>query len=132
MAVLALDTLKATGDLTTAGAAAPLAEAIVETVNAAVNEGVATKADVAEARAALKTDVSEAKVEIKADSAATRAEPKEEIAEVRADNAVLKTDVAVLKTDVARLDGNVWAIEWAPGFVFLLTLAMAARLFDVV
>ena len=104
-----------------AGAAPSLAEFIVATMNSAVRESVASKADVAELKAAL----SETRSDLRADGLATRAEFKEEVAEVRADAAVLKTDVntlktgvATLKTGFARLDGNVWADQMGSGVPF--------------
>ena len=53
MPAFAFDTLKAARALTAAGAKEPLAEAIVTTMNDAVTEGVATKADVAELKAEI-------------------------------------------------------------------------------
>ena len=48
MSTLAFDTPKAVKALQAAGAAEPLAEAVVATVGEAVGENVATKADLAE------------------------------------------------------------------------------------
>ena len=53
MPAFAFDTLKAARALTAAGAKEPLAEAIVTTMNDAVTEGVAAKADVAELKAEI-------------------------------------------------------------------------------
>ena len=53
MPAFAFDTLKAARALTAAGAKESLAEAIVTTMNDAVTEGVATKADVAELKAEI-------------------------------------------------------------------------------
>ena len=51
----AFDTLKAMRILTVAGMQEPVAEAVVTTMNDAVTEGVATKADIAEIKARLDT-----------------------------------------------------------------------------
>ena len=48
MATLAFDTHKAVKTLTEAGAAEPLAEAMVATIGVAMGENIATKADVAD------------------------------------------------------------------------------------
>ena len=53
MPAFPFDPLKAARALTAAGAKEPLAEAIVTTMNDAVTEGVATKADVAELKAGI-------------------------------------------------------------------------------
>ena len=50
MATLAFDTHKAVKTLTEAGAAEPLAEAMVATIGVAMGENIATKADVADLR----------------------------------------------------------------------------------
>ena len=57
MAAHALDTHKAVRTLTDAGMQEPAAEAVVTTVNDAVTEGVATKADIVNLRAELKADI---------------------------------------------------------------------------
>lgn len=59
MSTLAFDTHKAVKALQAAGAAEPLAEAVVATVGEAVGENVATKADIAEVKAELKTELAE-------------------------------------------------------------------------
>lgn len=64
------DTLKAARALTAAGAKEPLAEAIVTTMNEAVAEGAATKADIAE----VKAELAEVKAEVKGDIAGLKAE----------------------------------------------------------
>lgn len=53
MSVLAFDTHKAVKALQEAGAAEPLAEAVVGTIGDALGENVATKADLAELEARL-------------------------------------------------------------------------------
>ena len=57
MSLLAFDTHRAVKALCEAGAAESLAEAVVETVGDAIGGNVATKADLAESKAALKTDI---------------------------------------------------------------------------
>ena len=55
MSAHAFDTLKAMRILTAAGMQEPVAEAVVTTMNDAVTEGVATKADIVNLRAELKS-----------------------------------------------------------------------------
>ena len=66
MSTLAFDTHKAVKALQAAGAAEPLAEAVVATVGETVGENVATTAGLAEVKAALKADIAEVKAEIAA------------------------------------------------------------------
>ena len=54
MPAYTFDTLKAMRTLTDAGMQEPVAEAVVATMNDAVTEGVATKADIVNLRAELK------------------------------------------------------------------------------
>ena len=54
----AFDTLKAMRVLTGAGMQEPVAEAVVATMNDAVTEGVATKADLANLESRLMTEIS--------------------------------------------------------------------------
>ena len=53
----AFDTLKAVKDLTNAGAKEELAEATVATISTAINEQVATKADLEVVQVNLKSDI---------------------------------------------------------------------------
>ena len=57
MPAYTFDTLKAMRTLTDAGMQEPVAEAVVTTMNDAVTEGVATKADIVNLRAELKADI---------------------------------------------------------------------------
>ena len=57
MPAYTFDTLKAMRTLTDAGMQEPVAEAVVATMNDAVTEGVATKADIAELKVELKADI---------------------------------------------------------------------------
>ena len=64
MPAYAFDTLKAMRALTAAGMQEPVAEAVVTTMNDAVTEGVATKADIAKINGrldVLKTEISSIK-----------------------------------------------------------------------
>ena len=90
MASATFDTLHAAKALTAAGFETQQAEAITDTIREAFTESVATKADIAEVKAALSTDIAEVKAELKADIA----EVKAEIAEVRTEIAEVRTDVA--------------------------------------
>ena len=58
MPAYAFDTLKAMRVLTAAGMQEPVAEAVVTTMNDAVTEGVATKADLANLESRLMTEIS--------------------------------------------------------------------------
>ena len=58
MPAYAFDTLKAMRTLTGAGMQEPVAEAVVATMNDAVTEGVATKADLANLESRLMTEIS--------------------------------------------------------------------------
>lgn len=64
MAALAFDTYKAVKALQAAGAAEPLAEAVVATVGEAVGGNVATKADLAEVQAGLETEIAAVKTDL--------------------------------------------------------------------
>ena len=58
MPAYAFDTLKAMRTLTGAGMQEPVAEAVVTTMNDAVTEGAATKADLANLELRLMTEIS--------------------------------------------------------------------------
>ena len=110
MAVLALDTLKATRELTAAGAAPSLAEAIVATVNSAVNASAAGKAPTAETGAHI-----------------GKGDPK-----LKADLARIKADFATIRADMAEIKADIEIISWILAVMAPLFLAMAARLFEIV
>ena len=95
MSTLAFDTHKAVKALQAAGAAEPLAEAVVETVGEAVGANVATKADLAEVQAGLESEIAA----VRADLTEVKAELKTEIAEAKAE---LKSDMATLREDMAK------------------------------
>ena len=52
------------------------------------------------------------------------------------DSVATKGDVAELRTelkgDIAAVKAELWAVKWVLGFVLMIVLAMAARLFGVV
>ena len=60
----AFDTLKAMRTLTDAGMHEPVAEAVVTTMNDAVTEGVAAKADIVDLKAELKADIAALKARL--------------------------------------------------------------------
>ena len=110
MAAFAFDTHKAVRTLADAGMEEPVAEAVVETMNGAVADSVATKADVAD----VKTDI------VKLEGSVAR----------------LEGDIADVKTDVAKTNGRLDAmkaeissIEWALGFLAAIQILMAGRMF---
>lgn len=68
--MLAFDTHRAVKAICEAGAAEPLAEAVVATVGEAIGGNVATKADIAEVQtdiAQVRTDIAQVRAELKAD-----------------------------------------------------------------
>lgn len=70
MSILAFDTHRAVKALCEAGAAEPLAEAVVATVGDAIGGNVATKADIAEVQteiAQVRTEIAQVRAELKAD-----------------------------------------------------------------
>ena len=70
MSMLAFDTHQAVKALCEAGAAEPLAEAVVATVGDAIGGNVATKADIAEVQteiAQVRTEIAQVRAELKAD-----------------------------------------------------------------
>lgn len=70
MSMLAFDTHRAVKALCEAGAAEPLAEAVVATVSDAIGGNVATKADIAEVQtdiAQVRTEIAQVQAELKAD-----------------------------------------------------------------
>lgn len=70
MSMLAFDTHRAVKALCEAGAAEPLAEAVVATVGEAIGGNVATKADIAEVQtdiAQVRTEIAQVRAELKAD-----------------------------------------------------------------
>jgi chromosome segregation ATPase len=102
MAVVAFDTLKLADRLEAGGFTAVQARTAAGAfADAMSGSDLATKADLAEAKAELKSDVAV----VKADLAEVKAELKSDVAAVRADlaevKAELKSDVAVVKADLA-------------------------------
>ena len=133
MSTLAFDTHKAVKALQAAGAAEPLAEAVVATVGEAVGANVATKADLAEVQAGLETEIAATKAAleskiaaVKTDLAEAKAELKTEIAEVRTEvaevKAELKTDIALLRADTEKGFQDVYK------FMLVSTLAIISTI----
>ena len=103
MTTLAFDTHKAVKALQAAGAAEPLAEAVVATVGEAVGENVATKTDLAEVQGVLKAEIAEVQATLKTEIAEVRTEIAEVKAELKADIAEVKTDIAEVRTEIAEV-----------------------------
>ena len=118
MSTASFDTLEAADALTRAGLTEPQAKAIVATMRRAVSDGVATKGDVGELRTELKGDIGELRAELKGDIGAVKAE--------------LKGDIGAVRGEVGAVKAELWAVKWVLGFVLVIVLAMAARLFGVV
>ena len=97
MSVATFDTLAAVRNLEKAGVGTSQAEAITETIRVAVFQGVATKEDLAELRAATKEDLAELRAATKEDLAELRTELKAEIVELRTE---VKAEIAELRTEV--------------------------------
>ena len=104
----AFDTLKAVKDLRNAGADEKLADATVATISTAINEQVATKADLEVVQVDLKSDIKAVRVDLEADIKAVRVDLKSDIKAVRVEleadiNAVrvdLKSDIKVVRADI--------------------------------
>ena len=111
------DTLAYARRLREAGVSEAQAGAHAEALRAAFAEGVATKAD-------LRAEV--ARLEARMVGLETRMDGLE----TRMDS--LETKVDGIGAKVIGLDAKIGVLQWAFGFVALLTLAMAARLFGVV
>ena len=82
MPATAFDTLQATETLTAAGVQDVHARAIVLMMRDAVTEGVASKADVSDAKANIRTEIADVKAELKTEIADVKAELKTGIARI--------------------------------------------------
>ena len=100
MATLAFDTHKAVKTLTEAGAAEPLAEAMVATIGVAMGENIATKGDLQNLNQEIKAEIADLRVEIadlRSETSAFKAEMKAEMAAFKAD---MQAEMAAFKTDM--------------------------------
>ena len=86
MATAVFDTLKAFSKLEAAGMETGQAKAVVDTLAEAVDDTVATKADVGEVRTELKGDIAALKIELKGDIANL----KQEIVGLKSDFKIFK------------------------------------------
>ena len=94
MSALAFDTHKAVTALKQAGFEETQAEAVVNTMGAALGGNVATKADLTEVRAALEADMTAMKAALETDIAAVKAEIEQLRSETKADLATGRADMA--------------------------------------
>ncbi len=94
MSALAFDTHKAVIALKQAGFAEGQAEAVVNTMGEALDDNVATKADLTETRAALEAKMAVLKADLGADIAAVRTEMGALKADLGADIAAVRTEMA--------------------------------------
>ena len=137
-----------------AGVEEPIARAHAQALREALEEGVATKADleavegrlgtrITDLRTELKGDIAELRTELKGDIAELRAELKGDMAELRAevkgDITGLRTEMGEmrtsLKSDIQRLDAKIditardLVIKGAGGLVILASLMIGLKLF---
>ena len=131
----AFDTLAYARRLREAGVSEVQAGASAEALRAAFAEGVVTKADLRAEAARLEARIGG--LETRMDGLETRMdglETRMDNLETKVDNLGTKVDGLGAKVDglEAKFDAKIGALQWAFGFIALLTLAMAARLFGVV
>ena len=104
MSVATFDTLAAVRNLEKAGMGTSQAEAVTETIRVAVFQGVASKEDIGELRAATQADIAELRVEVGELRAATQADIAELRSETKADigalRAEMKADIGALRAEM--------------------------------
>lgn len=105
-----LDTLKLARRLAAAGMPPEQADGVAEAIAESFGEQVATKADIAELRAATKADIGELRAEIGELRAATKAEVAELRADIVALGGTLRNEIAVLRSAT---------VQWIVGAVLL-------------
>ena len=123
MATLAFDTHKAVKTLTEAGAAEPLAEAMVATIGVAMGENIATKADVADLgkelrqeMADLRRDMTDLGEELRQKMAGLGEELRREMAGLGKD---LRKDMQVLEK---KLEASILRMTIALGVLVITVL----------
>ena len=119
MPAFVFDTHKAVRTLAAAGMEEPVAEAVVETMNGAVTEGVATKADIAR----LEGDIAAVKSDI--------ARVEGNVVKLEGDIADVKSDVATTNSRLDVMKAEISSIKWVLGFLSTFVLLIAGRLFGV-
>ena len=144
MAATAFNPLATAHELEAAGIERRQAEAIAEGMRLAAGADradLATKADLAEHRAATKADLAALETSLRAELAehrtatkaeldALRTETKAELAEHRT---ATKADLAAVRADLYREIGALRSeMRWMFGFQAAIILAMAAKLFGIV
>ncbi len=133
---MVLDTLKAAKVLTAAGAAQPLAEAIVSTVNDAISDNVATKGDIEKLQGSIENlegDIEDLRGEVKdirsdikdlRDNGATKADidSLRETSATKADIDNLR-ETSATKADISNLEARMYRALWmqAGGIVAAIT-----------
>ena len=118
------DTLHAAKTLTQAGFAPPQAEAITDTIRAALTDSVATKADIAELRA----DMAALRTELKGDIAELRTELKGDMAELRTDMAGLRTEIQAVELRMAERFEALYKHLWLGAVGIVATIAAIVKL----
>ncbi len=115
-----------------AGVEEPIARAHAQALREALEEGVATKADLEALETRLGSKISELRMELKGEMTGLRAELKGDITDVRTEISDLRTS---LKADIQRLDSKIdltardLVIKGASGFVILASLMVGLKLF---
>ena len=126
-----------------AGVEEPVARAHAQALREALEEGVATKADLEAVEGRLGTRITDLRTELKGDIAELRAELKGDMAELRAevrgDMTMLRTEMGDVRTslkgDIQRLDAKIditardLVIKGAGGLVILASLMIGLKLF---
>ena len=141
MTVATFDTLAAVRNLEKAGMGTAQAEAVTDTIRVAVFQGVATKEDLAESRAATSAEIGELRTELSDHRAATAAEfaaVRTELAAHRAatsaelaeHRAATKADIADLRTELREGNANLRADfeKLRAGLFWLIPPTMATLL----
>ncbi|MDE2689115.1 MAG: hypothetical protein OXI49_01255 [Acidobacteriota bacterium] len=102
MSVATFDTLAAVRNLEKAGMGTSQAEAVTETIRVAVFQGVASKEDIGELRAATQADIAELRVEVGELRAATQADIAELRSEMKAETSDLRTGLEAVRAEVEK------------------------------
>ena len=129
MLATAFDPLAAARDLKAAGFESEQAEALAAQLRFAAgadHADLATKADIAELRAATQTDIAELENRL-------RAAIQTDIAELRA---ATQTDIAGLRTatqtDIAGLRAELGTVRWAVGLIAAFLFVIGLRVFGLI
>ncbi len=122
-----------------AGVEEPVARGHAQALREALEEGVATKADLEAIEARLGTRITDLRTELKGDIAELRTELKGDIAELQTEMVGLRTEMGdlqtSLKSEIQRLDAKIditardLVIKGAGGLVIIASLMIGLKLF---